>query len=127
MRQQDSEGLFLLSNLPLLPFNILAFLGSYGALLGGKAGQIIAVVVGTGVSAMTLVTAKHYLKTRQHTDLILLMIKQHSYFRQGLEAEVYDCVQSFDEYEINWLKIGKKPILYTTYTTISQTRIRFGE
>lgn len=55
------------------------------------------------------------------------MIKQHSYFRQGLEAEVYDCVQSFDEYEINWLKIGEKPILYPTYTTISQTRIRFGE
>lgn len=76
---------------------------------------------------MTLVTAKHYLKTRQRTNLILLMIKQHSYFRQGLEAEVYDCVQSFDEYEINWLKIAEKPILYPTYTTISQTRIRFGE
>ncbi|WP_028523697.1 hypothetical protein [Runella limosa] len=331
MRQQPSEGLFLLSNLPLLPFNVLAFLGSYGALLGGKAGQIIAVIVGMGVAAMTLITAKNYLKTRHCTDLILLalvafvaltalavglfraekgmsiiiggryrqysslavavsllmafrhlpfhlprwgrvsiwglvglvtvlsfyrdiglrkttewrtivdyhnrlhnrldvlgtslnpqfgadvveakqsglfivtppydlltqlnsatrtdlasqavverfeekkldgvtcgnywlieepqlqfpsrdneaiylvlskdnqhvvfptaskrnslaaMVKQRSYFRKGLEAEVYDCLQPFDAYEINWLKVGEKPVLYTTHTTFSQFRIR---
>lgn len=334
MRQQPSEGLFLLTNLPLLPFNVLAFLGSYGALLGGKAGQIIAVIVGTGVATMTLITTKNYLKTRQRTDLVLLalvafvaltalavglfraekgmsiiiggryrqysslavavsllmafrhlpfhlprwgrvsiwgvvglvtvlsfyrdiglrkttewrtivdyhnrlhnrldllattpnprygadvveakqtglytvtapydlltqlnsatradlasqavaerfeekkldgvtcgnywlieepqlqfpsrddeaiylvlskdnqhiifptaskrnglsaMLKQRSYFRKGLEAEVYDCLQSFDAYEINWLKVGQKPVLYTTHRTISQFRIRFKQ
>ncbi|HAO50769.1 MAG TPA: hypothetical protein DCR35_16580 [Runella sp.] len=334
MRQQPSEGLFLLTNLPLLPFNVLAFLGSYGALLGGKAGQIIAVIVGTGVATMTLITTKNYLKTRHRTDLVLLalvafvaltalavglfraekgmsiiiggryrqysslavaasllmafrhlpfhlphwgrvsiwgvvglvtvlsfyrdiglrkttewrtivdyhnrlhnrldllattpnprygvdvveakqtglyavtapydlltqlnsatrtdlasqavaerfeekkldgvtcgnywlieepqlqfpsrdneaiylvlskdnqhiifptaskrnglsaMLKQRSYFRKGLEAEVYDCVQSFDAYEINWLKVGQKPVLYTTHSTISQFRIRFKQ
>lgn len=74
MRQQPSEGLFLLSNLPLLPFNVLAFLGSYAALIGGKAGQIIAIIVGAGVITMAWITTKKYLKTHEQTDLLLLSL-----------------------------------------------------
>jgi hypothetical protein len=72
VRQQPSSGIFELSNLPLLPLNILAFLGAYGALLGGKLGQVMAVGVGIIVVVTSFFTLKKYLKTHERTDLILL-------------------------------------------------------
>ena len=74
MRQQASSSFFELSNLLFLPLNLLAFLGSYGALLGGKLGQTMAVLVGIIVAIMTLISFKKYLKTRERTDLILLSL-----------------------------------------------------
>jgi hypothetical protein len=74
MRQQPSSGIFELSNLPFLPLNLLAFLGAYGALLGGKPGQAMAVLVGIFVVIMSLATFKKYLQTRERTDLILLSL-----------------------------------------------------
>lgn len=74
MRQQPSSGIFELSNLPFLPFNLLAFLGSYGALLGGKLGQAMAVLVGIIVVITSIFTFRKYLQTRERTDLILLSL-----------------------------------------------------
>jgi len=74
MRQQPSSGFFELSNLPFLPLNLLAFLGSYGALLGGKLGQAMAVLVGIVVVIMSLATFKKHLQTRERTDLILISL-----------------------------------------------------
>lgn len=74
MRQQPSSGIFELSNLPFLPLNILAFLGSYGALLGGKLGQSMAVLVGIIVVVTSIFTFQKYLQTRERTDLILLSL-----------------------------------------------------
>ena len=74
MRQQPSSGIFELSNLLFLPLNLLAFLGSYGALLGGKLGQAMAVLVGLIVFIMSLISFKKYLQSRERTDLILLSL-----------------------------------------------------
>lgn len=74
MRQQPSSGIFELSNLPFLPLNILAFLGSYGALLGGKLGQAMAVLVGIIILITSIFTFRKYLQTHERTDLILLSL-----------------------------------------------------
>lgn len=74
MRQQPSSGIFELSNLLFLPLNLLAFLGSYGALLGGKLGQAMAVLVGIIVVITSIFTFRKYLQTRERTDLILLSL-----------------------------------------------------
>lgn len=74
MRQQPSTGTFEWSNLPLLPLNILAFLGSYGALVGGNIGQMMAVLTGICISLVGLLTFKKYLQTKEKTDLILLSL-----------------------------------------------------
>lgn len=49
---------------------------------------------------------------------LLDMLYDKRYFKKGLEAEAYDCVQPLKGFQINWLKVGKKPVLYATNTTI---------
>jgi hypothetical protein len=48
----------------------------------------------------------------------MAMFQQGSYFKNGLEAEAYDCALSFKNYRIHWLRAGQKPVLYVTNTTI---------
>ncbi|MEZ4900550.1 MAG: hypothetical protein R2822_01725 [Spirosomataceae bacterium] len=49
---------------------------------------------------------------------IITMLKQQQYFKNGVEAEAYDCAQSLKDFQVNWLKVGKQPVLYHTNTTI---------
>ncbi|MFN8349526.1 MAG: hypothetical protein U0X91_31290 [Spirosomataceae bacterium] len=74
LRQQPSSGVFALSHLPMLPLNVLAFLGSYGALTGGKPGQIMALLVGISVVTVSWFAFKKYRNTRERTDLLLLSL-----------------------------------------------------
>ena len=49
---------------------------------------------------------------------IVTMLKQQQYFKRGVEAEAYDCAQSLNSFQIRWLKVGNKPKLYVTNSSI---------
>lgn len=72
--QPAASGVFELRNLGMLPLNVLAFVGAYGALIGGIAGQTMAVLLGSLVVGVSFLTWSNYRKTNDRNDLILVSL-----------------------------------------------------
>lgn len=74
MSQHPAAGTFQISNPAMAPLNFLAFIGSYAALIGGIGGQIMAVLTGSLVVAVSFLTLRNYRKSNDRTALILLSL-----------------------------------------------------
>ncbi|AXE19940.1 hypothetical protein DR864_20395 [Runella rosea] len=72
--QPAAPGAFELRNLEMLPLNVLAFVGACGALIGGIAGQTMAVLLGSLVVGMSFLMWINYRKTNDRKDLILVSL-----------------------------------------------------
>jgi hypothetical protein len=74
LASHPAEDTFQVGNLALFPINILAFIGSFGALAGGLPGQIMAVLLGLLLLGLTLKTGLDYRKTPGKELLVLISL-----------------------------------------------------
>ncbi|AEI48734.1 hypothetical protein [Runella slithyformis] len=65
---------FIVGNLALFPINILAFIGSFGALAGGILGQAMAVLLGFLLLGLTLKIGLDYRKAPNRELLVLISL-----------------------------------------------------
>lgn len=72
MASRPAYDTFIIGNLFLFPVNILAFVGSFGALAGGIMGQIAAIVLGAFLIGISIKVGFEYRKNPNREMLVLL-------------------------------------------------------